>query len=100
MTAPAEWRTLPLRRWPERERLFSSWLLLFGLVPIDRHTIHEFRFDEWTGFVEVSSSWMSGCSEDTLEHSLRVAAPTNKPAPKVLRRHESDPTGPAATAEA
>lgn len=37
MTAPSEWSDRPIYEWPVGRVLFSSWILLFGIIPIDRH---------------------------------------------------------------
>lgn len=37
MTAPSEWSNKAIFEWPTGEVLFSSWILLFGILPIDRH---------------------------------------------------------------
>ena len=37
MTAPAPWATRPIFDWPEQKLLFTSWILLLGVLPIDRH---------------------------------------------------------------
>ena len=37
MTAPAAWAGRSIAEWPTREVLFTSTILLFGLLPIDRH---------------------------------------------------------------
>lgn len=37
MTAPAEWRAREIQSVPCGEPLFRSWILLFGIVPVDLH---------------------------------------------------------------
>lgn len=55
MTSPAAMRCLPFTQAPLKQTLFASWLLLFGVLPFDRHQL---RLDEvWEGgFRENSSS--------------------------------------------
>jgi len=76
MTAPPAWQNVPIPEWPEKEPLFKSWILLFGLVPIDRHS---FYFDsvDAGGFSEASSSWMNRLWRhtrqiDSVESGVRV----------------------------
>lgn len=38
--------------------VFKSWLLLFGLMPFDRHALALVHVHEGVGFVEESSSWL------------------------------------------
>lgn len=57
MTAPARWRGMRLQDWDGQGPLFSSWVLLLGLLPIDRHAFGRFVFEPGSGFVETSSSW-------------------------------------------
>lgn len=40
------------------EVLFESWLLLFRVLPIDRHALALDRIDHDQGFVEESTSWL------------------------------------------
>ncbi|AMQ89197.1 hypothetical protein ASQ50_11095 [Marinobacter sp. LQ44] len=56
MTAPSEWSSKPIFEWPSGRVLFSSWILLFGILPIDRHTFFFQSIDRQRGFVEVSST--------------------------------------------
>ena len=56
MTAPSEWSSKPIFEWPTGEVLFSSWILLFGILPVDRHTFFLQSIDRQRGFVEASSS--------------------------------------------
>ena len=70
MTAPAAWRERPIVDWPSGERLFVSWILLFGFLPIDRHV---FGLEEvWPerGFSEVSTS----TSQRSWRHVREVVA--------------------------
>lgn len=56
MTAPSEWSSKPIFEWPTGKVVFSSWILLFGILPIDRHTFSFNSVDRQRGFVESSSS--------------------------------------------
>jgi hypothetical protein len=56
MTAPGEWRDRPILQWPVQQRLFSSWILLLGLIPIDRHVFYFHAIDPDRGFTEGSAS--------------------------------------------
>lgn len=58
MTAPEAWRGLPMTAWPTGQTVFASTILLFGVLPADRHT---FRLDAvypGRGFLERSSTTM------------------------------------------
>lgn len=37
MTAPVEWSTKHLKDWPTGRELFTSLVLLFGIIPVDLH---------------------------------------------------------------
>jgi ligand-binding SRPBCC domain-containing protein len=56
MTAPSQWANTPLAQWPEKQELFKSWILLFGVLPIDRHAFCLQSVMPGRGFVETSSS--------------------------------------------
>lgn len=56
MTAPLKWSHQAIFEWPTGRILFSSWILLFGIIPIDRHTFFFQSIDSQRGFVEKSSS--------------------------------------------
>jgi len=56
MTAPAAFAQRPLQEWPERQHLFNSWILLFGVLPVDRHAFYMQSVTPGKGFVETSSS--------------------------------------------
>ncbi|MDO6441152.1 hypothetical protein [Marinobacter sp. 2_MG-2023] len=56
MTAPSGWSCKPIFEWPTGKVLFSSWILLFGILPIDRHTFFFSSIDRQRGFMESSSS--------------------------------------------
>ena len=56
MTAPPVWSNKAIFEWPTGEVLFSSWILLFGIFPIDRHKFFLQSIDRQRGFVEESSS--------------------------------------------
>ncbi|MES2104918.1 MAG: hypothetical protein V4634_12940 [Pseudomonadota bacterium] len=56
MTAPDEWKNCAIGQWETGRLLFKSWILLFGLIPVD---LHAFRLQEiyaGAGFQECSSS--------------------------------------------
>lgn len=87
MTVPESFSALNILDWPERQTLFQSWILLFGLLPIDRHTFFFESIDSGHGFSERSKSWVnqywcherkvisakSGCKlEDTVSFKSRV----------------------------
>ena len=59
MTAPDRLKNLTVDKWPTGQRLFSSVILLFGVIPVD---VHRFKL-QWTkpgsGFQESSSSWLN-----------------------------------------
>ena len=59
MSAPAEWIGRPIVEWPEKQRLFTSWILLFGVLPIDRHAFCLRSVEPAEGFFEDSSSTMN-----------------------------------------
>lgn len=60
MTAPKAWRSVRLATWTTNQQpLFSSWVLLLGVLPVDRHAFGSFTFAPESGFVEVSSSWVN-----------------------------------------
>ena len=59
MTAPAEWIDRPIIEWPEKQQLFTSWILLFGALPIDRHAFCLRSVVPGKGFYEDSSSTMN-----------------------------------------
>ena len=42
--------------------IFKSWLLLFGVVPLDRHALALAGVHQGVGFVEESSSWFAASS--------------------------------------
>lgn len=56
MTAPADWVTRSILKWPPETHLFSSWILLFGVLPIDRHSFYFKLIEPELGFSEASSS--------------------------------------------
>ena len=55
MTAPRVWRETPIPEWPVQEHLFDSVLLLFGILPFDRHRFGLLETGP-SGFSESSSS--------------------------------------------
>ena len=69
MSVPAHVAGMSLANAPVGERAFHSWLLLFGVLPIDRHALTFERLYD-NGFDERSSSWM----QRTWIHRRRVEA--------------------------
>ena len=59
MTVPAAWATCSLAQWQTGRVLFRSWILLFGIFPVDRQAVQMERIHDETGFLERSSSWMN-----------------------------------------
>lgn len=57
MTSLREHQVLPTVVTPGHV-VFRSWLLLFGVVPFDRHALALERVDNGRGFVEESQSWL------------------------------------------
>ncbi|MGB1581680.1 MAG: hypothetical protein ACPHER_09265 [Nevskiales bacterium] len=70
MTAPTEWQQRPIMQWPAQQRLFKSWILLLGILPIDRHHFYFEWFDPEQGFCERSAS----SSNSLWRHQRRVTA--------------------------
>lgn len=59
MSAPTQWRACAIDQWRTGELLFKSWILLFGVLPSDLHSVRLLHIDAAGGFVEASSSWMN-----------------------------------------
>ncbi len=57
MTHPADRAALPQEKIPEGV-LFQSWLLLFGVLPFDRHALRLTDVRPLQGFDEDSTSWL------------------------------------------
>ncbi|WP_373097066.1 hypothetical protein [Zhongshania sp.] len=55
MTTPSEWASKHLKLWPIGSELFSSVILLFGIIPVDIHKFKLSKVDE-AGFEERSDS--------------------------------------------
>lgn len=87
MTVPTRWKLKPIVEWPEKEHLFDSWILLFGFLPVDRHSIFFDAIEPEVGFSEKSTSFLnrlwnhqrevsetaSGCKvTDTVEFEPRI----------------------------
>jgi hypothetical protein len=68
MTAPPEALERSLDDAPTRAPLFSSWVLLLGVLPIDRHHFALDEVERGVGFKERSTSW----SEREWIHVRRV----------------------------
>ena len=56
MTTPKDWANRPILDWPVNEHLFNSWILLIGILPIDRHSIYFRSITPGKGFAEASWS--------------------------------------------
>jgi hypothetical protein len=104
MTAPSRWQNSRIADWEVGGPLFKSWILLFGVLPVDRHSfrLRKPTFDR--GFDECSSSWMNrawnhrreirandlGCTVvDRVEVASRVPlfAPLLMPIYRLIFRH-------------
>ncbi len=59
MTAAHAYAAQSILEWPTRQKLFDSWILLFGFLPIDRHSFYFDAINSSEGFSEQSSSWMN-----------------------------------------
>ncbi len=59
MTAPVAWQDCGIDQWETERVLFKSWILLFGILPVDRHAFRLRRVDRESGFLESSSSWLN-----------------------------------------
>ena len=79
MSAPSDWRDRPITDWPPKTPLFRSWILLFGFLPIDRHSFYFESIDPGSGFEEASSSWMNRiwCHSRTVEGNERYVTVTD-----------------------
>jgi len=55
MTTPSDWASKPLELWPTGTELFSSVILLFGIIPVDLHKFKLSKVNK-SGFEERSSS--------------------------------------------
>ncbi len=104
MTSGREHTALPIAIEPGRV-IFRSWLLLFHVVPFDRHSFALDQIEAGQGFIEESSSWLqrrwrherrlttdgeSGCSiadRLVIEPRLRYTRPVVALIVKQLFRH-------------
>lgn len=68
MTAPSGWSRKPVSEWPVGKTLFSSWILLFGVIPVDRHTFFFQSTDGQGGFTETSRS----CTNKLWQHQREI----------------------------
>jgi hypothetical protein len=59
LTSPSDWESRPIREWVGGRNLFRSWFLLFGFLPVDRHSFGLQETPQGLGFRESSSSWMN-----------------------------------------
>jgi hypothetical protein len=76
MTAPPAWANREISDWPVGAELFSSWILLFGVLPIDRHAFRLRETDCECGFNEASSSWINR----EWNHCREIRPPAIRPA--------------------
>ena len=58
MTVPRVYAEVCFEEMPRDTVAFKSWILLFGFIPIDRHTFLWVRVESAVSFVEESSSWL------------------------------------------
>ena len=58
MSCPAAFRHTPLAQWPTGRVLFDSWILLGGVLPVDRHRFKLQQVQPGQGFEETSSTWV------------------------------------------
>lgn len=72
MTHPADRVGLDDQDVPLGQVVFASWLLAFGVVPFDRHSLALASVDSGRGFVEESTSWLQ--SRWRHERTLEPAA--------------------------
>lgn len=59
MTAPPEILRAPISEWAKHSNVLQSWILLRGVIPVDRHKFGTVKFTAPTAFVESSSSWLN-----------------------------------------
>jgi ligand-binding SRPBCC domain-containing protein len=59
MTAPREWQVRRISEWEVGRELFRSWILLFGVLPVDRHAFRLRAIGPAFEFREASSSWIN-----------------------------------------
>jgi hypothetical protein len=69
MTSPKEWQNRPIDSWEGGVELFKSWILLFGLIPIDRHSFRLRNTPKGFRFNECSSSLDEQRMESPPHHS-------------------------------
>lgn len=72
MTVPTEWADRPILEWPTGVPLFNSWILLLGILPVDRHSVCFRSITPGKGFAETSTSLLNSSW-----HHQRVIAPCN-----------------------
>ena len=68
MTAPPEATNMRIEDAPVGQALFASWVLVCGILPVDRHYFMLAEVERGRGFVEQSTSW----SERHWEHRRHV----------------------------
>ena len=54
-----EWRDRRISDWEVGRELFRSWILFFGILPVDRHAFRLRAIGPGLEFHETSSSWMN-----------------------------------------
>lgn len=57
MTVPSDWLRCPLAHWATGRVLFRSVILLFGVLPVDVHSLRLEQVYPERGFLERSHSW-------------------------------------------
>jgi hypothetical protein len=102
MSYPSEAENFDLQQAPLKQTLFQSWLLLGGVIPVDRHALAFERLHD-DGFDERSTSWIQkvwihrrrivgsgkGCIvSDELEFQPRLPLPAAIPAALARRVFE------------
>lgn len=74
MTAPEGLLNQPILRLPTGQHLFHSWILLLGLLPIDRHAFLLESTDPFEGFAEGFAERSSSIVNSLWRHERKVTA--------------------------
>lgn len=59
MSCPDRWKACPLAQWTTGQVLFRSVILLFGVLPVDVHSLRLDQIHPERGFLERSHSWVN-----------------------------------------